>query len=32
LSDPDRSLWRRDLIAEGVAVLQAALACDRLGE
>ncbi|OBF38044.1 RNA polymerase subunit sigma-24 [Mycobacterium sp. ACS1612] len=32
LSDQDRSLWRRDLITEGVAVLQAALACDRLGE
>ncbi len=32
LSDQDRSLWRRDLIAEGVAVLQAALARDRLGE
>ncbi|MGE2690521.1 RNA polymerase sigma factor [Mycolicibacterium pulveris] len=32
LAEQDRSLWRRDLIAEGVAVLQAALACDRLGE
>ncbi len=32
LSDQDRGLWRRDLIAEGVAVLQAALARDRLGE
>jgi RNA polymerase sigma factor (sigma-70 family) len=32
LADQDRSLWRRDLIAEGVAVLQAALARDRLGE
>ncbi|MGI8648669.1 MAG: RNA polymerase sigma factor [Mycobacteriales bacterium] len=32
LSDQDRSLWRRDLITEGVAVLQAALARDWLGE
>jgi len=32
LADQDRSLWRRDLIAEGVTVLQAALARDRLGE
>jgi RNA polymerase sigma factor (sigma-70 family) len=32
LADQDRSLWRRELIAEGVAVLQAALARDRLGE
>ena len=32
LADQDRNLWRRDLIAEGVAVLQAALARDRLGE
>ncbi|OBB20265.1 RNA polymerase sigma factor [Mycolicibacterium elephantis] len=32
LAEQDRSLWRRDLIAEGVAVLQAALARDRLGE
>ncbi|MCV7154947.1 RNA polymerase sigma factor [Mycolicibacterium pyrenivorans] len=32
LADHDRSLWRRDLITEGVAVLQAALARDRLGE
>ncbi|MBF6467406.1 RNA polymerase subunit sigma-24 [Nocardia beijingensis] len=32
LSEQDRSLWRRDLIAEGVLVLQAALARDRLGE
>ncbi|MBP1818227.1 RNA polymerase subunit sigma-24 [Mycobacterium sp. OAE908] len=32
LADQDRSLWRRDLIAEGVDVLQAALARDRLGE
>jgi RNA polymerase sigma factor (sigma-70 family) len=32
LADQDRGLWRRDLIAEGVAMLQAALARDRLGE
>ena len=32
LADQDRGLWRTDLIAEGVAVLQAALALDRLGE
>jgi predicted RNA polymerase sigma factor len=32
LADQDRALWRRDLIAEGVAVLQNALARDRLGE
>ncbi|MCZ8382731.1 sigma factor [Mycobacterium sp. CPCC 205372] len=32
LADQDRGLWRRGLIAEGVAVLQAALARDRLGE
>ncbi len=32
LADQDRSLWRRDMIAEGGAVLQAALARDRLGE
>ncbi|MEU9808673.1 sigma-70 family RNA polymerase sigma factor [Mycobacterium sp. NPDC050853] len=32
LSDQDRGRWRRDLITEGVAVLQAALARDRLGE
>lgn len=32
LADQDRGLWRNDLIAEGVAVLQAALARDRLGE
>ncbi|MFV8051857.1 RNA polymerase sigma factor [Mycobacterium sp. 48b] len=32
LAEQDRSLWRRDLIAEGVYVLQAALARDRLGE
>jgi RNA polymerase sigma factor (sigma-70 family) len=32
LADQDRNLWRRDLIVEGVAVLQAALARDRIGE
>ncbi|WP_067853340.1 RNA polymerase sigma factor [Nocardia shimofusensis] len=32
LAEQDRGLWRRDLIAEGVRVLQAALARDRLGE
>ncbi|WP_185981685.1 RNA polymerase sigma factor [Skermania sp. ID1734] len=32
LSEQDRTLWRRDQIAEGVAILQAALARDRLGE
>lgn len=32
LADQDRGLWRTDMIAEGVAVLQAALARDRLGE
>ena len=32
LAEQDRSLWRRDLITEGVAVLQTALARDRLGE
>jgi predicted RNA polymerase sigma factor len=32
LADQDRGLWRRDLIAEGVEVLQAALARDRLGQ
>jgi predicted RNA polymerase sigma factor len=32
LADQDRRLWRRDVIAEGIAVLQAALARDRLGE
>jgi predicted RNA polymerase sigma factor len=32
LAEQHRSLWRRDMIAEGVAVLQAALARDRLGE
>ncbi|GAA1032368.1 RNA polymerase sigma factor [Virgisporangium ochraceum] len=32
LADQDRSRWDTDLIAEGVAILQAALANDRLGE
>lgn len=32
LAEQDRGTWRTDLIAEGVAVLQAALARDRLGE
>jgi RNA polymerase sigma factor (sigma-70 family) len=32
LAEQDRSLWDTRLIAEGVAVLQAALARDRLGE
>jgi RNA polymerase sigma factor (sigma-70 family) len=32
LADQDRSRWDTALIAEGVAVLQAALARDRLGE
>src|SRR5215218_1486450 len=32
LADQDRGLWQRDLIAEGVMVLQTALARDRLGE
>jgi predicted RNA polymerase sigma factor len=32
LSEQDRSLWDTRLIAEGVAILQAALARDRLGE
>ncbi len=32
LAEQDRSLWDTDLIAEGVVVLQAALARDRLGE
>ncbi|WKG00865.1 RNA polymerase sigma factor [Mycolicibacterium sp. HK-90] len=32
LADQDRTLWRTDLIAEGVYVLQAALARDGLGE
>lgn len=32
LAEQDRGLWRTDMIAEGVEVLQAALARDRLGE
>ena len=32
LAEQDRRLWRRDVIAEGVAVLQSVLARDRLGE
>jgi RNA polymerase sigma factor (sigma-70 family) len=32
LAEQDRSTWDTELIAEGVAVLQAALARDRLGE
>ncbi|HEV7853740.1 MAG TPA: DUF6596 domain-containing protein [Mycobacterium sp.] len=32
LAEQDRCVWRRDLVAEGVAVLQTALARDRLGE
>jgi RNA polymerase sigma factor (sigma-70 family) len=32
LAEQDRSLWNTTLIADGVAVLQAALAHDRLGE
>jgi len=32
LADQDRRLWDRALIAEGVAIVQAALARDRLGE
>ena len=32
LADQDRSLWDHDLIAEGIVILQAALASDRLGE
>jgi RNA polymerase sigma factor (sigma-70 family) len=32
LGEQDRGLWRTDLIDEGVTVLQAALARDRLGE
>jgi RNA polymerase sigma factor (sigma-70 family) len=32
LADQDRSRWDTKLIAEGVAILQAALARDRLGE
>ncbi|MBA2954308.1 RNA polymerase subunit sigma-24 [Nocardioides sp. MAH-18] len=32
LADQDRSRWDTTLIAEGVEILQGALACDRLGE
>ncbi|WP_329477175.1 RNA polymerase subunit sigma-24 [Kribbella sp. NBC_01484] len=32
LAEQDRSLWNTRMIAEGVAILQAALARDRLGE
>ncbi len=32
LAEQDRSLWKTHLIAEGVTILQAALARDRLGE
>ena len=32
LADQDRSLWDAELIAEGIAVVQAALARDQLGE
>lgn len=32
LAEQNRGLWRHDLIAEGVAILQAALSRDRLGE
>jgi RNA polymerase sigma factor (sigma-70 family) len=32
LADQDRTRWDTELIAEGIAVLQAALARDRLGE
>ncbi|MGW0160170.1 RNA polymerase sigma factor [Mycobacterium sp. NPDC003323] len=32
LAEQDRTLWRRDLIAEGIEVLQKALSRDRLGE
>ena len=32
LAEQDRSLWDRALIAEGITILQAALARDRLGE
>ncbi|UVI36986.1 RNA polymerase sigma factor [Brevibacterium spongiae] len=31
LADQDRTLWDRRLIAEGIGILQAALACDELG-
>lgn len=32
LADQDRGRWDSESIAEGVEILQAALACDRLGE
>ena len=32
LADQDRSMWNRELIAEGIVVLHAALARDRIGE
>jgi RNA polymerase sigma factor (sigma-70 family) len=32
LADQDRSQWDNDLIAEGITIVQAALARDRLGE
>ncbi|GAS93931.1 extra cytoplasmic sigma factor [Mycolicibacterium canariasense] len=32
LAEQDRTLWRRDLITEGIDLLQVALARDRLGE
>lgn len=32
LAEQDRTLWRRELIAEGVDLLQTALAADRLGK
>jgi RNA polymerase sigma factor (sigma-70 family) len=32
LTEQDRHLWQRKMIAEGVAILQAALVRDRLGE
>ena len=32
LAEQDRSQWDGELITEGIAVVQAALACDRLGE
>lgn len=32
LADQDRSLWDRELIAEGIVIVHSALASDRLGE
>ena len=32
LAEQDRSQWDGELITEGIAIVQAALACDRLGE